>query len=130
MLRDLTKLPLSSWGRHELEAEVKRLREQQLPEELEKRVAALELTGGPCDACKGSGRHAEGLGACEWCWGTGHRKKMVETLIQRLAKAENSAQEARRKADDHRRQRDSLADQLKPAALAHQFETSSGRRKE
>jgi hypothetical protein len=160
LARDLTKLPLSAWGRHELENEVRLWRERaevvkedqqmydmlvntpgtaeclellatfravlreapaELVEELRQRIAELEQTGGPCDACKGCGKHSLGLGTCEMCWGTGHRTKLIETLVQRLANAENSAQEAMKKADAHRRQRDELVSK---------FETTSGRRKE
>jgi hypothetical protein len=152
--RDLKNLPISAWGRHELEAEVLRMRElaevsqedrqmydllvstpgtaeclellatfravlreapAELIKELRQRIEELEKTGGPCDACKGSGKHSFGLGACEMCWGTGHRTKLIKTLIHQLANAENSAQEAMKKADAHRRQRDELMSKIEPA---------------
>lgn len=111
--RDIAKLPMSAWGRHELEAEVKRLQE---------RVLELEQTGGPCSECAGSGRHSLALGACEICEGSGRRVKQVEGLLRVVARARVAYEEASRKADDHRRQRDAAQAELalrKPLPSKH-----------
>lgn len=103
--RNLTDLPLSAWGRNELEDEVRRLRE----------------TGGPCSNCHGKGKSRFGLGACKCCGGTGHRVKEVLNLYAALHNADRAYEETKQKADSHRRQRDDLLSKL---------ETSSGRKKQ
>ena len=110
--RNLTDLPLSAWGRNELEDEVLRLREK---------LVEFERTLGPCGVCRGSRKNPLGLGDCVLCLGTGHRIKEIERLYAVLEKARIATEEAKQKADSHRRQRDDLLSKL---------ETSSGRKKQ
>jgi hypothetical protein len=109
--RNLADVPFSAWGRHELEEEVTALRAK---------LAEFERTLGPCGVCRGSQKNPLGLGDCVLCLGTGHRIKEVERLYSVLNKARVAVEEAKQKADSHRRQRDELLAKL---------ETSSGRKK-
>lgn len=87
--RVLTDIPLEAWGRHELEAEIIKLRE----------------TGGPCSNCFGTGKSQFNLGGCKCCSGTGHRVKEVSNLYLALHNADRAYEETKQKADSHRRQR-------------------------
>lgn len=95
--RNLGELPISAWGRHDLVAEIERLRE----------------TGGPCSMCRGTGKNLLGLGpSCQVCAGSGHRTKEVEGLYRALHNADRAYEETKQKADAHRRQRDELLSKL------------------
>lgn len=93
--RKLDEVPISTWGRNELVAEVERLRK----------------TGGPCSMCLGTGKNPV-EGPCPVCSSTGHRVKEVEGLYSALHKAARACEETMRKADAHRRQRDELLSKL------------------
>lgn len=86
--RDLTKLPISSWGRHELVAEVRRLQE----------------TGGSCSMCRGTKVDPDvPQTTCRSCAGSGWRSMEVETLYRFLGLATRAARESKQKADSHRK---------------------------
>lgn len=103
--RDLSQLPLSAWGRHELEAEIQSM--QACIDALLKRVRGLEASGGPCEICAGTGRHRT-LGTCQLCGGTGSRKKLVEGLIELSVRLEKEIKEAKQQADECRKRLEGL----------------------